>query len=570
MYFLSISFSIIASIVIMTKKTSGEAITIFNFYVLIHTFVIILILILKLISFFFYIKKEDKTINIITVQQIGRTQLFNATIIVIVISSLALFLINFILINFISFFANMRFDLVMLRVTLTYLIFSLVIVILLINFILFLYFIFNIQFATILITLIMAFGFIASLPYQFLYTSEKSKSLVFESDSNEKVILMVEDIYEAYEFQSNVNKGRILYPNLSNFINQYFLKEKMRISNFSESNNIDKRIDIWRDLNIIKDKPLKVEYEGKITRTKIDSEISDWKFGSKIKFETYLKYNFLSLEELSQLIDDSDDETKKILIELEEFTNYIMDHYLEFQKSFYTLFDDFIILEDCENMENENFCWNNSNGQKEKHGYIEKIDDQGRKDKRSFKLEYLLDLYKNYYANLNGFTLNRDEASEFIESDMSQGGLFNPLMLSVRILENYFIKYTSNFVIATNYSIRDTSSQWKNYIKPRKTYDIMLNFNFLSNLMLNYTYLSGFSYNDFWFEPNFNSKISFEKQKNMFLPYTTFTLKIKNDRLDPYSYNYFLPVYYYLIFQIFMSIIFYVVSFMKFKNMDLN
>ncbi len=570
MYFLSISFSIIASIVIMTKKTSGEALTIFNFYVLIHTFVIILILILKLISFFFYIKKEDKTINIITVQQINRTQLFNATIIVIVVSSLFLFLINFILINFITFFANMRFDIVMLRVTLTYLIFSLIIVVLLINFILFLYFIFNIQFATILITLIMAFGFIASLPYQFLSTSEKSKSLVFESDSNEKVILMVEDIYDAYEFQSNVNKKRILYPNLSNFINEKFLNEKMRISNFSELNNVDKRIDIWKEINIIKNDPLKIEYEGKITRTKIDSEIADWKFGTKVKFETYLKYNFLSMDELSQLINNSTDETKKILIELEEFTNYIMSHFMEFQKYFYSLFDDFIILEECENISNENFCWNNQNGQKEKHGYIEKINDQGQNDKRSFKVEYLLDLYKNYYVNLNGFTLNRDEAMSLVESDMSQGGLFNPLMLSVRILENYFIKYTSNFVIATNYSIKETSTQWRSYIKPRKSYDLMLNFNFLSNLMLNYTYFSGFSYNDFWFEPNFNSKISFEKQKNMFLPYTTFTLKIKNNKLDPYSYNYFLPVYYYLIFQILISFIFYVVSFMKFKNMDLN
>ncbi|WP_339033435.1 hypothetical protein [Spiroplasma endosymbiont of Cantharis rufa] len=554
----------------MTKKTSGEALTIFNFYVLIHTFVIILILILKLISFFFYIKKEDKTINIITVQQINRTQLFNATIIVIVVSSLFLFLINFILINFITFFANMRFDIVMLRVTLTYLIFSLIIVVLLINFILFLYFIFNIQFATILITLIMAFGFIASLPYQFLSTSEKSKSLVFESDSNEKVILMVEDIYDAYEFQSNVNKKRILYPNLSNFINEKFLNEKMRISNFSELNNVDKRIDIWKEINIIKNDPLKIEYEGKITRTKIDSEIADWKFGTKVKFETYLKYNFLSMDELSQLINNSTDETKKILIELEEFTNYIMSHFMEFQKYFYSLFDDFIILEECENISNENFCWNNQNGQKEKHGYIEKINDQGQNDKRSFKVEYLLDLYKNYYVNLNGFTLNRDEAMSLVESDMSQGGLFNPLMLSVRILENYFIKYTSNFVIATNYSIKETSTQWRSYIKPRKSYDLMLNFNFLSNLMLNYTYFSGFSYNDFWFEPNFNSKISFEKQKNMFLPYTTFTLKIKNNKLDPYSYNYFLPVYYYLIFQILISFIFYVVSFMKFKNMDLN
>ncbi len=45
--------------------------------------------------------------------------------------------------------------------------------------------------------------------------------------------------------------------------------------------------------------------------------------------------------------------------------------------------------------------------------------------------------------------------------------LYNPLMTTVRILEDYFINYTSNYVIATNYTINENSNDWSKYFKTK-------------------------------------------------------------------------------------------------------
>ncbi len=80
--------------------------------------------------------------------------------------------------------------------------------------------------------------------------------------------------------------------------------------------------------------------------------------------------------------------------------------------------------------------------------------------------------------------------------------LYNPLMTTVRILEDYLINYTSNYVIATNYTINENSNDWSEYFKTRNFYNTFFHFNVLSNLFVNYTYYSGLSYNDIWFDPD--------------------------------------------------------------------
>ncbi len=110
----------------------------------------------------------------------------------------------------------------------------------------------------------MAFSFIASLPYQFLKTSEKTKNFSF-SGSEGNAILRSDSVYNSFDLVSNVEKSRIAYPNLSKYILDNFLENKYRISSIGSQENVKSRKAIWNDLGIIDDQPLTIRLDAKIS-----------------------------------------------------------------------------------------------------------------------------------------------------------------------------------------------------------------------------------------------------------------------------------------------------------------
>ncbi len=60
MYLISISLSLLVAIVLVAFPTSDMKVIVFNYYVLIQTCAIVILISMKLINYFFYIKKRDK------------------------------------------------------------------------------------------------------------------------------------------------------------------------------------------------------------------------------------------------------------------------------------------------------------------------------------------------------------------------------------------------------------------------------------------------------------------------------------------------------------------------------
>ncbi|WP_339034936.1 hypothetical protein [Spiroplasma endosymbiont of Cantharis rufa] len=593
MYLISMSLSILVGLMLMIFPTSDMKVIVFNYYVLIHTCAIVILISMRLLNYFFHIKKTDKTINIISTQHLKRSKLFITTNMVIWIYCFLLFTINFLIIAITNFNNPVIF-----KLSMVYTLYLFLIIILLSNFVLFLLSILSPQASIIIVTLIMSFSFISSLPYQFLKTSEKSKNISFFGDSG-TVILRTDNIYNSFDLISNINKSQIAYPNLSKYIADHFLKNKYRISTISETENVENRKNFWKELGIIDDEPLKIRFNAKISSVPFDSAISDLKFDDEIRLETYLKYKFISINELENKIKNRDSNFNdekgynkfKILSELLEFNNYINFYTIGFQQKFYYLFDDYIQLESCENIDS-NACWKSTDEQgvitEEKKGYIELIkkaqsinnlEYESTSNKRSFNISYLKDIYQNHFMNLNGLRIQESDGERVIESDMDENynsnekiysSIYNPLMLTTRILEDYFINYTSNYVIATSYKLDETSQDWNNYVSTRKIYNMFFHFNFLSNVFVNYTYYSGLSYKDIWFDPQLKSYISLDSQKNILLPYSTYDLKVKNGSIDKISYDSGINPYWYLVIQVVISIILFLIAFYKFNSLDLQ
>ncbi|WP_339031099.1 hypothetical protein [Spiroplasma endosymbiont of Cantharis nigra] len=593
MYLISMSLSVLVGLMLMIFPTSDMKVIVFNYYVLIHTCAIVILISMRLLNYFFHIKKTDKTINIISTQHLKRSKLFITTNMVIWVYCFILFTINFLIIA-VTNFNNP----VVLKISMVYTLYLFLIIILLSNFVLFLLSVLSQQASIIIVTLIMSFSFISSLPYQFLKTSEKSKNISFSGDAG-TVILRTDNIYNSFDLISNVNKSQIAYPNLSKYIVDNFLENQYRISTISETKNIENRKNFWKELGIIDDEPLKIRFDAKISSVPFDSALSDLKFDDEIRLETYLKYKFISISELENKIKNSDpnfnDENGynkfKILKELLEFNNYINSYTTHFQQKFYYLFDDYIQLDSCDNVD-PSACWQSVDEQgaitEEKKGYIELIrkgqtsnnlKDDASLDKRSFNISYLKDIYQNHFMNLNGLRIQDEDGQRVVEADMDENynsnekifsSIYNPLMITTRILEDYFINYTSNYVVATSYKLNESSQEWNDYVSTRKIYNMLFHFNFLSNVFVNYTYYSGLSYEDIWFDPQLKSYISLDSQKNILLPYSTYDLKVKNGSIDKTSYDSGTNPCWYLVIQGVISIILFSIAFYKFNSLDLQ
>ncbi|WP_342258968.1 hypothetical protein [Spiroplasma endosymbiont of Dioctria linearis] len=446
----------------------------------------------------------------------------------------------------------------LLRITTTYLIYSFLSCLFLINFFLLISLFANIQVSTIIATLILSSSFISNLPYTFLTQGEENKSITF-SYKNSNTIMQVNEIYDSYNLKNHVLNKKIKYSNLSYEIYNYFIENQFETdpnsieNNFNNTESVQKRLDFWLDLGIVEESPqiFELSEPTKIMSANNNSELGNWK-GDEINLRFELKYKFLSVEELEQklnlnLFSQSD---QKIIKEFIEFTNYIVKFSKNFQENFASLFDSFIFLNDERNIE-KNYIKNLTSPEKENILLNDKN---------------IVEIYQSFYSSSgNKLRLERDKVSSLIEEQ-----LFFPTMISMRILENYFIRYTNNMIIFDNSTVIKNEN-WDKYIKSRNVYKGFFQLNFVSNMLQSYTYYGGRSYQDIWFEPESSSKIFFNKQDNLFISQPSYTFKTDSEnKLNSKTYNNFIPPYFYIILQGFISVINYYIAKNKFRKLDLT
>ncbi|WP_339030619.1 ABC transporter permease [Spiroplasma endosymbiont of Cantharis nigra] len=551
-------FSFLIAIYSVFQRNNSNFLLIFDYFVLLTIFIILFILCLRLAQYFYVVKRDDKTLNIIVTQQLSRAKLFSYQFMAFILLMFFNILITYLLINLINMLFLVQVNFFLLRVTTTYFVYAFISCLFLINFFLLISLFANIQVSTIIATLILASSFISNLPYTFLIQGEENKSITF-SYKNANTAMSVNEIYDSYNLKNHVLNKKIKYSNLSfeiynNFIDNQFETDPNSINNnFSNASSIQKRINFWLDLGIVEEKQQIVELNEptKIIAVNNNSQLSKWK-GDEVNLKFELKYRFLTVEELENKIkaNSFSKEQEKIIKEFIEFTNFIIKINNNFQDKFYDLFDVFIFLNEKDNIEKN---------------YIKNVT-KPEEEKMLLNDKNIVEIYQSYFS----FSDNKLRLESSKVSNLIQETLFFPTMLSIRILENYFIRYTNNMVIFENSSVIKNEN-WTKYIKSRNLYNISFQFNFISNMLQNYTYFGGRSYDHIWFEPESSSKIYFNKQDNLFISQPSYVFKIDSDnKLDSQTYNNFIKPYYYVIFQAIITIINYYVAKNKFRKLDLT
>ncbi|ALD66554.1 ABC transporter permease [Spiroplasma cantharicola] len=553
-------FSLFIACYSLIQKNNSNFLQVFDYYVILSIFVILFVLCLRLTQYFYVVKRDDKTLNIIITQQLSRSKLFLFQFISFILLMLINIFISYLLINIINMAVNFKANLFLLRLTTVYLIYAFLSCVFLINFFLLISLLSNIQVSTIIATLILSATFISNLPYTFLIQSEESQSKkITFLYKNSNTSMSVNEIYDSYNLKKQILNKEIRYSNLSfeiynNFINNEFETDPNAIeTNFNNEKNIQKRMEFWTEMGIAEKKNTVVELKQptKIVTVNNSTNIAKWK-GDQVTFSFQLAYNFLTIDELKNELESESltDEQKLFVKDFIDFTEFIININDNFQETFSNLFDPLVILEDEQNI---------------RKNYISNVSSSSEPN-LLFDKKYLVDIYQSYFSYSNNkLSLESSKIRPIIEEK-----LFSPTMLSARILEQYFIRYTNNLVIFNNGSVIKDEN-WSNYLKSRITYNVFFQFNFISNMLQNYTYYGGRSWKDIWFEPESSSKIFFDKQDNLFIAKPTYIFKLNSeDEINENTYDNFIAPYFYVLLQLGFTVINYYIAKNKFKKLDLT
>ncbi|WP_041618824.1 hypothetical protein [Spiroplasma taiwanense] len=281
----------------------------------------------------------------------------------------------------------------------------------------------------------------------FQQANEKKLTINFKKNGSE-IQIRLPELYDSFYLQKYVNEEKMKYKNISKWINDIFIENQYYLNDFSSDNSFihNERIDaVLKELGAINtsSKVIKANNLEIRTLTSINSNIPvKWSKGDKVDVELTLNNTFISIEQLEQKILNELNEVKKqILQDLYDFALYIRKEFFDFQKEKTDLFDKYIFLI---NENNESKMINTSKDYSE----------------ITFKKEYLKSIY-NYRldGSYNGdyFTFTDNSVTNLVRNDLNF-----ELMIVALILEQYFIKYTSNYLNAINNSVSISSGDFEN------------------------------------------------------------------------------------------------------------
>ncbi len=536
--------------------TTGEQIVIFfNFYILIYISLFIFLLVLRSMQFYFVNSIENKLLYLVLANQVSRVKMLISQYILINIVILFNIIISTLLISLFGYLLTENFNLII-KLNLAFFLYSFVSSFFLMAFILLLLLFSNIQFTTIICTLLISITFLSNIPRQFIEARESQGTIKFNYNNGQ--IYKVNDLYDSFDLQKYVLNYQIKYPYLAYALNEFMVKEnEFTREEFNLEDSINKRVNgFWSKLNIIKKEETLITGKNlKIKNLPVGSnmtDLKDFKADDSIDTEIYLKNIFISKEKLMELIKDTEKSDKKlglILKDLSDFLDSIQNYIPNFQQFTSDYFEEFVFIDESKS----------------------KIYKDNKTISAVFKKNYLTNIYKynlNSSASLqSGLTLKAGT----IENSFIRNDLFFPLMLASRMLEEYFINYTSKYIVASKYSVDVQNDGWNNYYSARSKFDLYNNLNLFNGIWNNYTELSGFSYQDFWFKNSSKSKIDLNNQKNMFLNYSNYTFKLNEfNIIDKNSYNNYTKPWIYLAIQSLLSIGFFVMICYRYSKFDLS
>ncbi|WP_157806954.1 hypothetical protein [Spiroplasma floricola] len=437
------------------------------------------------------------------------------------------------------------------RLNLSFLTYSFISTIFLLSFILLLLLFNSLQVTTIICTLLISLTFLSNIPRLFVTAKEEQATLSFSSRGTSQII-KVTDLYESFDLQKYVTNYQIRYPYLSYALNKFLVDDNhFTREQFVETSSIDKRInDFWKAIGVVNTDTKEISAKDiRINTLPTNDELKKFQKNNLVTIKVSLENTFISQEELKYKINQSASENAKVLKDLYNFSVDIQKNITNFMENTSSFYDDFIFIDEAKSQ----------------------ITDQTNTSiVAPFKKDYLINMYKyNIASNVSlesGFTIGASST----ENSFIRNSLFSPIMICARILEEYFINYTSKYVVATTYTL-DQDNNWKQYSKARKNYDIYNTLNIFNGIWSNYSNWSGFSYDDFWFNSYSKSKIYFNQQENLFLSYSNYTFEPnENGTFNEKAYNEHVNPQIYLIVMLIITITFLMLAFHRFNKLDLK
>ncbi|WP_144416872.1 hypothetical protein [Spiroplasma cantharicola] len=496
---------------------------------------------------------DNKLLYLVLANQVSRIKILLSQYILIGLAILFNIIISVSLIIFFGYFLTDAFNLI-LRLNLAFFIYSFVSSLFLMSFILLLLLFSNIQFTTIICTLLISITFLSNIPRQFIESKESQGTIKFNYNNGQ--IYKISDLYDSFDLQKYVLNYKIKYPYLSYAINNFMVNEnEFTKEEFILQETINKRINnFWNKLGVIENQETIITGSDlKIKNLPVGSNLTDlreFRADDAIEVELYLENTFISKEKLLEMIISTENTNLNLVLkDLSNFLENIENSLPNFQQFTSDYFEEFIFVNETKS----------------------KIYKDSKTKEAVFKKDYLTNLYKynlNASASLqSGFTLK----AGVTENTFVKNKLFFPLMLASRVLEEYFINYTSKYIVSTKYSVDTENDGWSSYSSSRSKFDLYNNINLFNGIWNNYTELSGFSYEDFWFKPGSKSKIDLNNQKNMFLNYSNYTFKINEfNIIDKNSYSYYTKPWIYLAIQSVITILFMTMICYRYSKFDLS
>ncbi|ASP28424.1 hypothetical protein SCORR_v1c06520 [Spiroplasma corruscae] len=520
-------FSIIVSLVfnlITNEKTKNQ---LFDFYAIIYSSVLIFLLIVRFVMFFYVKKEEDKTTFIIISNAVSRTLYFFTMLLSLVLLVLFTIFLSYLYFNIMCLFIN-RFEIssFVMRKTTTFLVFNILTNISLLFFIVFFVIVAGSQATIITTTVLLSLSFVANIPLKLITNNYQNLNLTFT-----KLAFRVSDVYDTINLQDKIKNNKTKYNTLSNTINNFYTNFEDRLllkDNFSQGESINERYyNLWDSVfNIINKNSGESKLytlKGKVLtlNEQMNKAPNLWN-DKNVTINFKLKDSFMNINEITELYNNlsNDDYKKPLLNDFINFYNELTASTIDLQSTYPNYFSTFIHLLSDDKFKSE------------------VISEEGsRLDFTTTDLDSIYNLAVNPdplepYGKLTLTDIATDNSiRNFFYNDF-----YFPVSFVVSVLENYFINYTSKFYYISNYSLVNDSN-YKNYQSLRNQVDLFSYLNPFYGVWASYTLYSGNSYNNVWFSNQSVSSINFEDQENIFLPYTTYSFKLDQNKISSGSTN---------------------------------
>ncbi|QBQ08005.1 ABC transporter permease [Spiroplasma gladiatoris] len=566
--FFSLAVSIVFSLV-----SSGQMMNqLFDFYVIIFVNVFIFLLIIRILSFFFVRKLDDKTIFITLSNHISRSKFFWAEYITIMITILISVFFAFIIFNVMYFFVN-GFEITsfVLKKTSIFLAYSILAIVSLTNFIIFLILFLGSQPMLIISTLLMSLSFIANIPAKLIWTSNETTKIT----PTNNMITNVKDMYEAFDLQKNTNNGTIKYKYLSKAINNYltdYSGTHSSITKYLSDTSTDSKMfaelynNFWKsELDVI-DENLDsqvITYTGNIFKApKAANNKNKW---SQVQATAniHLQSKFKSKEKIQEMIDsESIDNDKKLI--LNDFLNLcteLEEKLINMKKQQATVFENYLYLS------------SDNNYKSTVTAIIESKEEVVELTKEDVVSMYRYAVDDSYSPPTSNETLTFSRDQDKIDGKLTamiDSNFYQPMLYTARILEKYFSKYTAIFYSATELGLQNDSELLK-FQKVSNTLKVINPINPFYGTWSFYTKYSGFYNDDIWFEPYNDSYINSKKQENMFLPYVLYSLDMdSSNKVAKDTYNKYFDPSYFISLILFIGVVLMFLSIYRFRKLDIS